>query len=290
MIKNLSDLELHEQTVVAARNEKNATFILLEFLFEMDLRKAYVPRGFQGLWDYVNRGLGYSPQQTYERTNSVKLLHAVPEAKAAVESGELSLSSAAQIGRAINQEKKTAEEAHELFTACAGKSTREIERILLPDADAPAPDRVKPVSKTTTEIRIEVDEEFMRLLTRAKELSGDHTIKEVFRRTLHTYVRRKEPRTVATTTPKNPAPDGPPRIPKNRHIPNPIRNAVRTDSGDQCTFIDPQSKIRCASRTHLQMHHCNGYALFGTHEPENLRHLCATHHAWVEGRVPTGTG
>src|SRR5690349_19831097 len=106
MIKDLTDAELHRHTKFAAREEKNATFILLEHLVEIETRRSYLR--WPGLWTYIQKELGYSVDQANERNAAVKLLMKVPEAKEQVESGELNLTAAAVLGRKLQE--KTEEE------------------------------------------------------------------------------------------------------------------------------------------------------------------------------------
>jgi 5-methylcytosine-specific restriction enzyme A len=70
------------------------------------------------------------------------------------------------------------------------------------------------------------------------------------------------------------------RVPLKRKLPsNPIpeevREAVRRRSGGWCEFD------ACLKRA-AHMHHRLPRSAGGPHTPENLAHLCAAHHAWVE--------
>jgi len=56
-LRTLPDLELLNQTAKAAASEKAATLKLLEYLCEVDLRKAYATKAFSSLFDYIVRGL-----------------------------------------------------------------------------------------------------------------------------------------------------------------------------------------------------------------------------------------
>lgn len=194
MFSHLNDFELHEATVRASSHEKSATLILLSHLFEMDLRKAYQARGFHSLWEYVEKGLHYSSAQTAERVSALRLLQKLPEARAAVESGGLTLTSAAQLGSFVRREKKTEAEARELLKQCTGKSSREVARVLAPLESIPRADQVSRVSREKTRITIEVDEAFMALLARAKELGRNPTStpQDVFARAMMEFVKKRE--------------------------------------------------------------------------------------------------
>jgi hypothetical protein len=58
-LEKLSDAELGESTLRAARDEKLATGRLLEHLCEVERRFLFAAWGFSSLHDYLERGLGY---------------------------------------------------------------------------------------------------------------------------------------------------------------------------------------------------------------------------------------
>ena len=61
-----------------------------------------------------------------------------------------------------------------------------------------------------------------------------------------------------------------------RHIPAPVRRAVRNRDGDRCAFVSESGK-RCESRTRLECHHEDPFARGGPATVENTRLLCAAH-------------
>ena len=283
-MKNLTDIEVHEETLKASAREKSATLVLLEYLAEMERRRAYLARGYSSLWNYVEKGLGYSPAQTGERISALRLMKAVPEVRESVESGKLSLTTAAALGQFMKREKKTVSEIQSILPEVENKSSREVERMLLPETTAPKPDRIKPVSKTTTQITIEVDEEFMALLKRAEEIAGS-SAKETLKKTLQAYIRSKrpEPRRAAHPAPEVEAEVSPPQ---GRYIPAQERRLVRKRSGDQCEHRDKITGRRCDARRFLEFHHCDPYAYGGAHSVRNMKHLCHAHHRALSNSAP----
>ena len=71
-----------------------------------------------------------------------------------------------------------------------------------------------------------------------------------------------------------------------RAIPAAVRRQVWQRDGGRCSYVDPRSGRRCASRhLLLQIDHRFPFALGGGAEPANLRLLCAAHHRYRhEGR------
>ena len=70
---------------------------------------------------------------------------------------------------------------------------------------------------------------------------------------------------------------------KSRHIPAPVKRAVRERDGDQCAFVDARGR-RCKAHEGLELHHKQPYARGGDHSPENLQLVCRTHNGYFAER------
>ena len=64
----------------------------------------------------------------------------------------------------------------------------------------------------------------------------------------------------------------------SRAIPMAIKRRVWQRDDGRCSYVDPRTGRRCASRHLLQIDHQIPYALGGSAEPGNLRLLCFAHH------------
>ena len=89
--------------------------------------------------------------------------------------------------------------------------------------------------------------------------------------TLPVKKRRVEDRSVEDTT--------------RRYISTKVKRAVRERSLGECEFVDPQTHRRCESKYLLQFDHIKAFALGGTSEFENIRHLCAVHNQYLGDQV-----
>ena len=82
-----------------------------------------------------------------------------------------------------------------------------------------------------------------------------------------------------------------PANPDSRHIPRATRDEVMIRDGHQCAFVGKNGK-RCTCKHNLQIDHVRPWALGGTHDPRNLRVLCAAHNRHLarklfgDGAVP----
>ena len=72
--------------------------------------------------------------------------------------------------------------------------------------------------------------------------------------------------------------------PRSRHIPRSTRDLVFRRDGERCTFVATDG-TRCESTHDLEIDHVVPYALGGSHEPGNLRVLCAKHNRWRAERT-----
>jgi hypothetical protein len=69
--------------------------------------------------------------------------------------------------------------------------------------------------------------------------------------------------------------------PRTRAIPAAVRRTVAARDRERCTFVDPVSGRRCDSRTNLQFHHLEPYALGGEHDPATLTLRCSAHNLYA---------
>src|SRR5262245_59302969 len=104
-LRSVSDEVLHSQSLTAAANVKAATLALLEHLAVVDRRRLYSARGYSSLWDFVHKGLGYSEAQASDRVAAVRVMAKVPEVRAELQAGRLSLTSTAKLGAHMRREK-----------------------------------------------------------------------------------------------------------------------------------------------------------------------------------------
>ena len=191
--KNLSDAELLKLTMRAAKTEKEATLALLNYLIEVDARRVYATvNGCSSLFDYLVKVLGFSHPAASERVNTVRLIRAVPPVKEHLETGKLTLTSAAQIQRFVNAEQKvhprgqavSSQEKEKVVDACLGKSKREVEKTLFEKQSEPAraltQEKIRSLSPSRSEIKFTVDEATLEKLQQLKDLIGNPSLEKIF--------------------------------------------------------------------------------------------------------------
>ena len=98
---------------------------------------------------------------------------------------------------------------------------------------------------------------------------GTHFLNEL----VDHYLKSKAPKNrTKPSEPRQPKPSSP----KARHIPRATRDQVMLRDHERCQFVGTDGH-RCDSRHNLQIDHIQPWATGGTHDPTNLRVLCAAH-------------
>jgi hypothetical protein len=123
-------------------------------------------------------------------------MRAVSPVKEHLETGRLTLTSAAQIQRFVNAEQKvhpkgksvSHEEKEKVVEACLGKSKREVEKTLFEKQSEPArvlvQEKIRTLSATRSEIKFTVDEATLEKLQQLKNLKGDSSLEHIFEQAL----------------------------------------------------------------------------------------------------------
>ena len=284
-LSSVSDDVLHFNTLSAASNEKSATLILLEHLAEVDQRRLYATLAYFSLWEYVHKGLGYSESQSSERVNAMRVMVQVPQVRAQLEAGNLTLTATAKLATHARRENLEPAETADLLSQIAGKSSREIERVLVSQSCSPQrPDRARVITPELTRITMEVDAEFIALVERMKELKGNRALsfQDAFEAGMQEFIKNREEKKKSESVAR--APEvyelrgvKSEKFPKSRYIAVRVRRKIRERSGDRCEFSEPESGRRCESKTGLEFDHIQPHALGGSNTEENLRHYCRCH-------------
>jgi 5-methylcytosine-specific restriction endonuclease McrA len=149
---------------------KNETAIL-QLLLEIEARKEYAARGFDGLYSFCIKTFGWSESQTSTRTQAMYALRAVPEVKEKIDSGAMSLTTVAQVQRLIRQEqtdagiKRTPEEKRQFFESFENKTSTQVKEAIA----ARKGERIR------LKLALELDEEAEGLWTQVRNLSAHQT-------------------------------------------------------------------------------------------------------------------
>lgn len=160
-LSRFDDLQIISRLQMLLHEERKITTEILQYLREVERRQIYAKRGYSSLFEFTTKFLGYSEGAAARRISAMRLLKDIPEIERKIMTGELNLTSLAKVQSFLKAEKKPSNEfKREVLARVESKSTREVERELLKLNPEHVPqERVRPLTETTTEIRIVVDQQ-----------------------------------------------------------------------------------------------------------------------------------
>lgn len=177
-LKNISNGELISRMEKLVRTERKITHLILLHILEFEDRKLYADLGFDGMYSYLTRGLGYSEASAYRRLQSARLLRQVPQAADKIENGSLNLSQLTQLQKCLKEQKQktgeilTVRETLQVLEKIENKNTFETEKVLALEFDRPVQmhDKIRPQKDNTIRLEVTLTEEQFAELEQAKSL------------------------------------------------------------------------------------------------------------------------
>ena len=149
-ITRFSDDVLIAETARAAAMERRATAELLTLLIEVERRKLHLHLGRSSMFVFCTRTLRLSEQAAYSRITAARIARRFPDILVRLDEGTLSLSGVGLLAPHL-----TEETAEAMLEAAAGKSTREVERLVAnwhPQPDVPTVLRALPVANVSAPV------------------------------------------------------------------------------------------------------------------------------------------
>ncbi len=313
MLGRISDQELINGLKDRVRAERAALVELLRYLEEVEIRELHLARGFPSLFAFCVDDLGYSEGEAHVRIQAMRLTRAVPEVRAKISTGELTLTVAAKaqncFRRAAKMDQRVARERKlEVINSLLNIPSRDAERKLVsvfPEAGLPK-EFMKPISEEMTRIEFNVNRaqlakfEKLKGLLAHKNFEGkwDKLFENLADIALAKFAKRngefipeKEPadggdsslpsNSVAKSdAPLLEAPQVKPRQSRSRYIPDGVRKFVWQRDQGRCKYVDPVTGKRCLSTHAVQFDHIVPFSMGGETVSTNLQLLCSFHNKW----------
>ena len=131
---------IHENAVRCARHYQRAEAALIDALQKVDNKKVYAQMGYSSLFEYARLALRLSESTAYAFIRVARKSVEIPQIKAAIEAGTLSLSNAKRIAAVITPANQ------ELWIARASNQTQvELDREIAKESPMTAiPERILP--------------------------------------------------------------------------------------------------------------------------------------------------
>ena len=168
-LKNLTHAALLHETQTLVSEERKITLALLEHLLEIDSRMLYAELGYASLFEFSVKHLGLSEGSAHRRISAMHLMREVPDVKAQLQSGSLSLSNAAQAQVIFRKEKKLKKvrrsilDKKEVLARLQNKTQKEAQNIFLelaPEIAVPN-EQVRALTPEKTELKLVLSQELL---------------------------------------------------------------------------------------------------------------------------------
>jgi hypothetical protein len=248
---------------------------------EMRRGRVFAELNYSGIFDYCERALKLSRAQAFYFKTVAEKSEEVPEIKAAVVQGELTLSQARRIAPVVTKEnhKQWIEKAKSL-------PQKELEReVTAVNPKAHVQEKIRPVAKDVSELKVPVDLKTEENLTALKEILSQKlgkpaTLAEVIAwaadvtRTKFDPVKRAErARLISSGNEAFPKPG-------RQRVTAAVKHPVVRRDGMQCTYVS-MDRRRCEQKRWLHFHHKVEVKHGGLNTVDNLHTLCRAHHKLV---------
>lgn len=310
----MTNKELIQNFETLVREERRVTRQVLAQIAEIESRRAYLDLGYDGMYAYLTRGLGYSEGAAYRRLQAARVLRAVPVVAEKFVAGSVNLTQLAEVAKASRQAKQIP--TAELFTKLESQSKAASEQIIAQEFAIVPQTEVRRRTQSDHSVRLELTftaEQFAELEKARSLLSHicpNGNWPDVFAELALQYTKRFKPRekrspaaarrsaapakskdqkvpciqfaalmfgnkTTEQPTEANWAPA--PLVERRRSIQVTRRRLIFSRADGRCEHKDPHTGKRCESRYQPQVDHINPVSRGGSNEPENLQLLCAIH-------------
>jgi hypothetical protein len=281
----MKNSEIRDRLGLLVREEKRVKNELIEIMSLALAQESWLEFGYSSLFDWLTRGYGYPPGTAMRRIEAARLLRVVPEAKAKLDTGELSLTAMSKVQNAIQAQEKMGsvalEKKVEALKAVEGLAVDKLERKLVELFPASGEKAKREVHRVTGDGSVRhamnLSEKATADLKRAKEVLShkfpNASDAEIIAYALEFLLEKKDPLRLPAASKVEPT-----------SLVKRARPVLQKAQGE-CAYRDPRTGVKCTSRYQIQLDHIKPRALGGTGTPENLRALCRQHNLFAAERA-----
>lgn len=130
---HLSDTELVAEVIRLARSEREATFLLINHLAELDARQLYLGAGYPSLFTYCTEVLSLSEHEAYHRMVAARTARRFPQILGLLAEGALNLTTVRLLAPHL-----TPNNCDTLFAEASRRSKRKVEELVAAHFPRPA--------------------------------------------------------------------------------------------------------------------------------------------------------
>ncbi len=270
---------LHQKALLLARSYQNLEFQLLEVLREIEFEKLHLRLGYSSLFVYATGALKLSEAVSFNLINVMRKAKEVPQLRAEIERGALSVSTARKIVPVLTKENYKAwiEDAKRLPKIELEKRVAEAQPEMTKRTE------ITRSSPTRQRLHLDLSDKVLEKLKRAQILLRSSKrenldLAQTLDQVLEVFLNAKDPiRKAEKTTVSSKAQSVLRTASGLRRIPSPIRHAIFKRDEGKCQFRGGSGNI-CYSDQNLQIRHFRPWAMGGDHNLDNLGLRCWAHH------------
>ena len=209
-LRKCTNLQLLADTRRCFNKEREINAEMIEYLAEIERRKCYLEYGCSSLYVFCTKELGYSGGAAYRRVDAVKLALRIPELPEKITTGALNLTSISRVATLLREDTRTGRDErkdHEIQKLLEvvedAKDSYEIDKKLAPYhlGKKHRHDHVHRVDESTVRLALDISNDTMEMLKRAREVTsnqGKHiSLAEVLHRMAKEYLEKHDPMLVA---------------------------------------------------------------------------------------------
>lgn len=315
-LKNISNIELTSRLEKLVRSERKLTHMILCHILEIENRRIYAELGFDGMFSYLTKGLGYSESAAYRRLQSARLLKKLPALSEKIEGGSLNLSQLTAVekclkvqdkasldkGQSCSQDRDRAYD-HEkslesILIKIENKNSFETKKILAVEFDQLIQTQtfVTPQKDESVKLELILTKEQFAILQEVKSQMShsvhDNSMSGVIEFLALKYLKARTGFSVKKTKGNENIKstikltrDFAAKQVKRSYLPVQLKRSVMKSAEYRCQYIHKNTGQKCDSRYQLQIDHIRPVSKGGLDAKDNLQILCRTHNQFKGARI-----
>ncbi len=295
---------LDDQAVQIIQRYRNEEKKLISILQEIEAQFVFRELGYSSMYQYCVERHKFSESRAYELIYVSRKCTEVPQLKAAIETGVVSVSAAKRIGSVVTQGN-----AELWISQSATLKQKDLERaVATVNPKAAVKETVKPVAADRSMLVVGISHELEKKFARVRGLVAQRSAKpcdleQALEQMADVFLSRKDPvqraerimqkKLVAKSNVNQhvlskvarPVQKPAPAVARQTRSPIPaaVRHQVMLRDRGQCQGKTPLG-TRCRCKQWTDIHHVRPVSIGGTDDLGNLLTLCRSHHQKVHGR------
>lgn len=278
----MTNEEIKEKLTQLVATERRITNEILDLICAAMEKRSFLEFGFPNIFLWLTEGLGYSAGAAHRRIEAARMIRSAPEVKEKLLNGDLNLTTVSKVQAAIRAQSRIApvskEDRSRALAAVEHKTLPETEKVLVelfPAAKSEIHrERRTTVDENTTRLALNLPNEVLEKIARAKEVLSHRfpsaTDAEIIAYALEFLLDKKDVLRQKVARPESQLG---------------VRRALIQSAEARCSYQDPRTGHRCASRFQIQVDHIRPRALGGMDEKANFRTLCRQHNLYEADRI-----